>query len=228
MLFIGLDDTDNLESRGTGHLAREIAAALAADYGLLGVTRHQLLVDPRVPCTKNNSAAAIALEVNGDLDPDTLAEWVSALMLADFQPGSDPGLCIAQVTPAAVSEFGRRAQRELVSQDEARALAARHGLLLQGLGGDQDGVIGALAAVGLAATGEDGRYVLVGRSRELTGLQPVPALLAAGIVAVRTVGGQPVSEGLVQTEKLRPARRGGLPIAVVEWAGDHWLPLKLD
>ena len=228
MLFIGLDDTDNLESRGTGHLAREIAAALAVDYALLGVTRHQLLVDPRVPCTKNNSAAAIALDVNGDLDPAALLERVSALMLDDFQLGSDPGLCIALATPAAIREFGRRAQRELVSQDEARALAARHGLLLQGLGGDQDGVIGALAAVGLAATGEDGRYVLVGRSRELTGLQPVPALLEAGIAAVQTAEGRPVTRGPVQTDKLRPARRRGRAIAVVEWAGDHWLPLKLD
>mgnify|MGYP000273024857 CR=1 FL=1 len=58
MLFIGLDDTDNLESRGTGHLARQIAATLSADYSVLGVTRHQLLLDPRVPCTKNNSSAA--------------------------------------------------------------------------------------------------------------------------------------------------------------------------
>jgi len=228
MLFIGLDDTDNLESRGTGHLARAIAAALAADYPLLGVTRHQLLEDPRVPCTKNNSCAAIALNVDGEVDPAAILERVRSLMLADFQPGSDPGLCIARLVPAAVSDFGRRVQRQLVSQDEARALAAEHGLWLQGLGGDEDGVIGALAAVGLAATGEDGRYVLVGRSRELTGLQPVSALLAAGIVAVRTLDGQPVNEGLVYTDKLRPARRGGLPIAVVERAGDHWMPLKLD
>jgi len=228
MLFIGLDDTDNLESRGTGHLAREIAAALGADYPLFGVTRHQLLVDDRVPCTKNNSCAAIALDVVGDVDPAVLLERVRAMMLADFQPGSDPGLCIAHTVPAVVGEFGRRAQREIVSQKEARALAAEHGLLLQGLGGDEDGVIGALAAVGLAATGEDGRYVLVRRSRELAGLQPVSALLAAGIVSVQTVDGQPVTGGMVQTDRLRPARRGGLPIAVVEWAGDHWLPLKLD
>jgi tRNA(Ile2) C34 agmatinyltransferase TiaS len=228
MFFIGLDDTDNLESPGTGHLAREIASALAADYPMLGVTRHQLLVDPRVPCTKNNSCAAITLYVDGDADPATLLERVRVLMLADFQPGSDPGLCIARVVPDAVGEFGRRAQREMVSQEEARALAAEHGLLLQGLGGDEDGVIGALAAVGLASTGEDGRYVLVGRSRELTGLQPVSALLAAGIVSVQTLDGRPVTEGVVQTDRLRPARRGGLPIAVVEWADDHWLPLKLN
>jgi tRNA(Ile2) C34 agmatinyltransferase TiaS len=228
MFFIGLDDTDNLESRGTGRLARGIAAALAADYPLLGVTRHQLLVDPRVPCTKNNSCAAIALGVDGDVDPSVLLERVRALMLADFQPGSDPGLCIAPLVPASVSEFGRRAQREVVSHDEARALAAGCGIPLLGLGGDEGGVIGALAAVGLAASGEDGRYVQVGRSRELTGLQPVMALLEAGIAAVQTLDGQPVTEGLVQTNRLRPARRGGRPIAVVEWAGGHWLPLKLD
>jgi tRNA(Ile2) C34 agmatinyltransferase TiaS len=228
MLFIGLDDTDNLESRGTGHLARELAAAMAANHPVLGVTRHQLLVDPRVACTRNNSCAAIALDVDGDVDPADLFGQVRALMLDDFQPGSDPGLCVAHAVPAAVTEFGRRAQHELVFQDDARALAAKHGLLLQGLGGDEDGIIGALAAVGLAASGEDGRYVLVGRSRELVGLQPVSALLAAGISAVQTPDGQSVTEGLIQTDKLRPARRGSRPIAVVEWAGDHWLPLKLD
>jgi hypothetical protein len=70
--------------------------------------------------------------------------------------------------------------------------------------------------------------VLVGRSRELSGLQPVSALLEAGVTGVQTRTGQPVGEGLVQTDKLRPARRGGRPIAIVEWAGDHWLPLRLD
>jgi tRNA(Ile2) C34 agmatinyltransferase TiaS len=228
MILIGLDDTDNLESRGTGQLAREIATALATEYPLLGVTRHQLLVDARVPCTKNNSCAAIALEANGDLDPYALLAQVRELMLNDFQPGSDPGLCVAHTVPAAVTEFGRQVQRRLVSQDQARALAAAHGIPLVGLGGDEDGVIGALAAVGLAASGEDGRYVLVGRSRELTDLQPVSAILAAGIAAVQTIEGQPVTSGLVQTDRLRPARRAGRPILVVERAGDYWLPLKLD
>jgi hypothetical protein len=82
--------------------------------------------------------------------------------------------------------------------------------------------------VGLAATGDDGRYVQVGRSRELDGLQSVEAVLAAGVAAVRTRDGVPVTEGLVCVDKLRPARRGGRPIAVVEWAGEHWQPVKLD
>jgi len=33
--FIGLDDTDTLESRGTGQLARHIAAVLVVDYPVL-------------------------------------------------------------------------------------------------------------------------------------------------------------------------------------------------
>ncbi len=105
---------------------------------------------------------------------------------------------------------------------------AEHGIALIGLGGDQGGVIGALAALGLAAGGDDGRYVQVGRSRELAGLQPVPVVLAAGIAAVRTVDGRSISHGLVQTDKIRPARRGGQAIAVVEWTGEYWQPLKLD
>jgi tRNA(Ile2) C34 agmatinyltransferase TiaS len=228
MLFLGLDDTDTLDSRGTGYLARCIAAELAIDHVVLGVIRHQLLRDPRVPCTKNNSSAAIVLNGDAAIDPVSLLERVRLIMHDNFQPGSDPGLCVATNVPAAITDFGRRTQHELVTQAEARTLASAHGLPLLGLGGDEDGVIGALAAVGLAAGGEDGRYVLVGRCRELTGLQPVAALLAAGIAAVQTLDGQPVTAGLVQTDRLRPARRGGKPIAFVEWYGECWIPLKLD
>jgi hypothetical protein len=130
--------------------------------------------------------------------------------------------------PGSVVEFGRRAKQHLVTLAEAWSLAESYGIRLVGLGGDQSGAIGALAAVGLAATGDDGRYVLVGSSRDLVGLQPVEALLAAGIAAVETLQGEAVSGGLVLTDKLRPARRSGRPVAVVEWADDHWEPLKLD
>ena len=228
MIFIGLDDTDNLESRGTGHLARQIATTLAADYPVQGVSRHQLLVDPRVPCTRNNSCAAIGIDRNGAIDLEHLWDRVRTMILDDFQPGSDPGLCITRTVPAEIVDFGRQVKRQLVTQDQARALAETHGIPLEGLGGTNDGIIGALAAVGLAASGEDGRFVLVGRSRELAGLQPVDAILKAGILRVQTIDGKLVTEGLVQTDKLRPARRDGRPIAIVEWAGDHWLPLKLD
>jgi len=226
--FIGLDDTDTLESRGTGHLARQIAAALAVEHPLLGVTRHQLLVDPRVPYTAKNSSAAIVLGPNGHVDPEALLTRIRAIMHEQFNPGSDPGLCVASSVSGAVTAFGHRAQQEVVTQDEARSIAAAHAIRLIGLGGTEDGVIGALAAVGLAASGNDGRYVLVGQSRELSGLQPVAAVLAAGIADVRTLDGRRVTEGMIMTDKLRPARRGAQPIAFVRWAEGYWRPLKLD
>lgn len=236
LLFIGLDDTDTLNSRGTGHLARQIAAHLSSDYDVLGVTRHQLLLDPRVPYTAKNSSAAIIVQTNGNLNADALMDRVRAVMRENFNPGSDPGLCLAREVPPEITRFGQRVQRDVVDRAEARALAAAHGIRLVRLAGTEDGVIGALAAVGLAASGEDGRYVMVGRSRALRGLQPVAAVLAAGVADVRTLDGQRVTQGLVLTDKLRPARRRAQPIAVVEWCPDpvsgraegYWRPLKLD
>jgi hypothetical protein len=228
MITIGIDDTDTAQSRGTGALARQVAADLAESYTVLGVIRQQLLRDPRVPCTKNNSSKAILLDGGDDIDLNALAARVRDLMLADYVPGSDPGLCVARDVPPEVVEFGARAQRELLTQAEARELAARHGIYLEGLGGDEMGVIGALAAVGLTAGGDAGRYIQVGQVRSLAGSQPVESVLAAGVAAVQTPDGDPVMTGTVQTDSLRPARRGGRPVAVVQQAGDEWLPVKLD
>jgi tRNA(Ile2) C34 agmatinyltransferase TiaS len=234
LILVGLDDTDNQQSRGTGRLARELAAMLANNFEVLGVTRHQLLVDERIPYTSHNSSACILLRPAGGtaLTPEVLDgifESIRSAMLADFQAGSDPGLCVATEAEALkVAAFGRRAQQEVVSQQEARSLAAAHGIRLEGLGGTQDGVIGALSAAGLAAQGEDGRYLLIGTSRDLSGLQPLAAVLQTGISDVRTLDGAPVSEGLVLADKLRPARRSAHPVLLVEWQEDHWLPVKVD
>ena len=89
-------------------------------------------------------------------------------------------------------------------------------------------MIGALAAIGLAASGDDGRYVQVGSIRDLEGLLPIADVLSAGITSVKTLDSEPVTEGLVLTDKLRPARRGGQAVLFVERQDDHWLPLKLN
>lgn len=232
VIYIGMDDTDTAETRGTGALARNVAAELSGDYKVLGVVRQQLLRDPRVPCTKNNSSKGLLLEPlpgdgrNGDLG--ALAARVRGLMLDDFQPGSDPGLCVTRAVPAEVVEFGLRAQRELLTKAEARELAARHRIYLEELGGDGMGIIGALAAVGLTASGDAGRYIQVGKLRSLSGPHTVESVLAAGIDAVETADGRPVASGMLDAGILRPARRGGRAVAVVQQEGDVLLPLKLD
>jgi tRNA(Ile2) C34 agmatinyltransferase TiaS len=197
MIYIGLDDTDNLDSSGTGHLARALVDALRDRYDVFGITRHQLLRDSRVPCTKNNSSATVHLREKGPVDVAALGDFVAAFVQEHSFPGSDPGVCVVSAVPAAVSAFGRRVQSELVCRADALALAGEYGLYLRGLGGTEDGVIGALASVGLAATGNDGRFILVGTIRALSGVQPIDAVLAAGISAVRTLEGEPVTAGLV-------------------------------
>ena len=232
-LFIGLDDTDNQNSPGTGHLARDIAAILAERFPLLGVTRHQLLDDPRVPMTAKNSANVIHLRVNSSpghrADLSSLAEEVAALMATRFQPGSDPGLCLASAPPPAIAEFGRRTQKELVTAGEAARLARSHNLILQPLGGDGGGIIGALAAVGLASTGNDGRFNWVGRVRELRGVQPVANILATGVTEVRTLAGEVLTRGEVETgDKARAALINGRPVLLVDWIDDQWRAVRRD
>jgi len=227
MIIIGLDDTDIVGSRGTGHLARTVAEALQASGRVAGIVRHQLLIDLRIPYTAKNSSAAILLE-SPKVDRETLFEQVKDIMLNAFQSGSDPGLAVAEIVPSPVVAFGQRAKREIVTQQEAGDLAAAHNIMLAGLGGTNGGMIGALAAVGLSAGGNDGRYILTGRIRDLSGPVAVGEILDAGIDAVQTEDGQPVSDGIVLAEKLRPARRGGRVVLFVERQEGQWIPLKLD
>ena len=228
MIFIGIDDTDTLQSRGTGRLARQIAGYLAEQFTVLGVTRHQLLVDPQIPYTKNNSSAAIHLISGAETDLQSIFEQVRQLMLADFQEGSDPGLCVAANVPSRIREFGHRAKLEVLDVDEALQLAEKSNILLAGLGGTQAGRIGALAAVGLASTGEDGRFIQIGRIRELSGLMSVESALAAGIASIQTLEGTQINSGYLQGDKLRPSLRNGSAVLYVSRQEQHWQPLKLD
>jgi hypothetical protein len=118
----------------------------------------------------------------------------------------------------------------LVTADEARAVVNnQHDLILRALGGDGGGIIGALAAVGLAATGNDGRFIWVGSVRDVRGVQPVAAIMAAGVAAVQTLEGEVVGSGLVETgDKLRPSLIGGQAVLLVEPANRRWRAVRRD
>ncbi len=227
MIWIGIDDTDTKDSRGTGHLARLIADHLGKQYSVNGVTRHQLLVDPRIPYTAKNSCAAIHL-AETDINPENLSAQIIPLMRENYEEGSDPGLAVAEWISPEIQKFGQRAQREVITREEANSNAVEHGIVLKGLDGTEDGIIGALAAVGLAGQGSDGRYVMVGTVRNLSGLTGTAEILAAGVQSIQTLQGEIVHDGFVLAEKLRPARRDNQAILFVEKEDDYWMPLKLD
>ena len=195
-ILIGIDDTDNLESRGTGWRARQLGKAIeAAGLGTVeGITRHQLLVDPRIPYTSHNSSAC--LEILGD-DIGALTGLCREFLLAESADGSDAGLAVgtSDQVDEAVEAWGGRAKREVLTKTEARELASGKGIFLEGLTGTRDGIIGSLAAIGLRERGDDGRIIGTGRRdiRELKGICTVHSLFeAVRLDAVTDRQGNPV------------------------------------
>lgn len=196
-VLIAIDDTDNLESRGTGYRARMLAQLLAQQgrAEIEGITRHQLMVSPLIPYTSHNSAACLAVRADMDRLGD-LTAVCGEYLAAESAPGSDAGLCIAAERRVGdvVKRFGRRAKSEVLSQEEAVRLAAQENLVLRGYTGTEGGVIGALAAIGLRAGGEDGRFLWLRGIRDIDfGYYRVADLFdRTGVDRLQTTHGEPI------------------------------------
>src|SRR6185437_4449754 len=108
-------DTDMPDTPGTNQLARALIARVAGRYDCVRIVRHQLLDDPRVPCTSKNGSASILLQPRTSEPVASLIADLRSGMKAWFVAGSDPGLCVAHPAsnqvPTEVTEFGRRCQR---------------------------------------------------------------------------------------------------------------------
>ena len=221
MILVGIDDTDTLDTPGTNQLARRLADVLPPGFTCDLALRHQLFFDPRVPYTSKNGSARCAFVVPTAPRPQSWSRCSRRRCARGSYQGADPGLCVADTVPDEVRAFGLRCQREVVTQEEARRLAAGHGLYLEGFGGTEGGVIGALAAVGLLAGGDDGRVVHLAGWQwpdDFAGPQPVAAVLARGVEEIIDVAqGAPIWQGVVDVGKhLRPSYRGGRVVLFVE------------
>ncbi len=194
--LIGIDDTDNLESRGTGFRARQLGQRLG-EAGLArvaGITRHQLFVHPDIPYTSHNSSACLDVEASGD-SMEPLRDFCRAYLAAESADGSDAGFCIARYdrVDASMVDFGKSAKGTILTREQARSIAADQGAWLEGVTGDHMGVIGALAAVSLRRGGHDGRFIWLPGVRELTGVESAGHLLeSTGIDSIETVDGRAV------------------------------------
>ncbi len=231
ILYIALDDTDMPTSPGTGRLAREIALHINQKYTVLGITRHQLFVHPDIPYTSHNSAAVLHLTGVQDESLDSLFDEIAEIIKTKAAEGSDPGVCMAfhdQVNPAVVI-FGKDAKSMILTQDQAITLAMNSGIRLLGLGGTNGGIIGALAAVGLAASGSDGRYIQVGTIRDLRGEADVKEILKAGISSIISTDGIRVSEGRIRFRKFpQPMRIQNTSILLVREIDGVWVVDRRD
>lgn len=223
-VYIGFDDTDVVNSDyGTGKVARRFEKVQPEGCKIWGVVRQQLLVDPAIPYTSHNSSACVVVDC-----PD--ASFVDVLKKAAIRhienaslPGSDPGLCLVvegDKALIALKTFGLQCTARVVSQRDAVEAAGR--AHLSGHGGTNDGIIGAAAAVGLTASGWNGRFIEYAGLRNFPRQVTVAALLQKNIrvVSLDRDASSPRPEDMVDTKGwLRPRLWGHEAVLPVKPAG---------
>lgn len=221
-IYIGIDDTDNKESRGTGYRARKMADLIVSkQLGTVeGISRHQLFVHEDIPFTSQNSSACI--EIYSDRLND-LKSFCREFLLEDSADGSDVGLCLAKFDQISldVIDYGFLAKKSILNQDIAKNLAHKNNIYLEGLTGTYDGIIGSLAAVGLRASGNDGRFIWLKdiQLREFKGVLSANQILESSpIEGIQTTN----SEFLIKNELIhlgewvRPVLQKNKIIIIVE------------
>jgi hypothetical protein len=173
-LLMCIDDTDNLDSPGTGEILESIGEGIVNNgWGRVSyITRHQFLIHEDIKYTSHNSSMCFQIETTSEncsgLTQEECREKITAYgmkyLLENGAEGSDPGLCVADLDKISreeagkLMEFGSRAKKEVLSKEEAYLLAKEiEGVHLSEHGGTGDGVIGAIAGCGLRLTGNDGR-----------------------------------------------------------------------
>ncbi len=205
-IFVGIDDTGNSESVGTGKFARIIAGEISKKYPVYGVTRHQFYVHNDINFSLHNFGAVIHVNVDKEY-ADAIFELVKKFMHDNFNEGSNPGLAVAHescISPAVVA-YGKDAKETILTAERAQYLAKNSGIKLERFGETENGVIGAVAGIGLAFTKNDGRFLQIGRIRELKGPQPVEKFITEGI-DIFTRDGRSITDGIIINEGNKPVK----------------------
>jgi hypothetical protein len=234
-ILIGIDDTDNLESRGTGFRSRDMGRLLTENGigKLLGVTRHQLLFDRRIPYTSHNSSACLEVESE---KINELRDFCAEYLLKESADGSDAGLCIAPLNDVSeqIIEWGQRAKKEIITQEEARKIATECNVFLEGYTGTKGGIIGSLAAVGLHKGGNDGRFLWIKGMREMIGNFKISDIKnETGIHEILTIDNKtlPAETEIFLAEWWRPVLKNNKIVIFVEQKkeGDYgWQVVSKD
>jgi len=224
-ILVCIDDTDNIESRGTGELAEMIRRSMEEKgWGKTQhVTRHQLLLHPDIPYTSHNSSMCFQAEIEAALLPHVIS-YAEAFLARECQQEADPGLCVLAVdglteqAKRTVINFGYKAKKTVLTKAEAYDLANQLEIHLSEHGGTGQGVIGALAGAGLRLSNNDGWFKgdhKVGRQGEAMTVQRL--LSFSAIDQVKSVNGAclPENDYVVIGNKLKTVLLEGKAVILV-------------
>lgn len=224
-ILICIDDTDNINSKGTGALALEISEEILTNgWGNPKfISRHQLYVHDDIPYTSHNSAMCFEVDVLQNQDLTNIRKLCEAYLKEKSAKGSDPGLCIVVVDSLKNKEelilFGKKAKTEVLTKKDAYEAAKRLGIHLSEHGGTGGGVIGALAGTGLRLSGNDGRIkgkYFVGSQNEV--LTAGEILSQTNICEIREENGSQLNgnEKILLGEKVKGVLLDGKIVLLVE------------
>jgi len=199
-ILVCIDDTDNIDSRGTGELAAILAATIEEKcWGkATPVTRHQLLIHPDIEYTSHNSSMCFEAEI----EPEYLADitrFSMDFLVNESAEGSDPGLCIVPLDTLKDKQdlinFGRNAKKNVLSKETAYDLAEKLDIHLSEHGGTGIGIIGALAGTGLRLSGNDGRFrghFIIDRKNDIVSVDQIKK--QTHVKCVKTIDGDFLSD----------------------------------
>lgn len=192
--LVCMDDTDMPGTRGTGWLVEDMCGILARKEVAVtsAISRHQLFVHEDIPYTSHNSSMCFEMQVTqGSIN--AVIDFMADFLEKRSEKGSDPGLCVTELRDGldcrALIEFGQNAKCRVSSKSDAYAMARSVGVHLSEHGGTGQGVVGAVAGIGLRLSGNDGRYrgwYHLGRPGD--------------IVSVKSLCAYPFVDGLVTRE----------------------------
>jgi hypothetical protein len=232
-VLVCIDDTDNLESIGTGKLAYKIIGSIEErGWGRCdAITRHQLYVHSDIPYTSHNSSMCFGVElVESQLEG--LINYASDFLIRESAKGSDPGLCVTipgrLSKPDLLVEFGIRAKGTVLTKEEAYQLAGQLGIHLSEHGGTGGGVIGALAGTGLRLSGNDGRFrgrLKIGNINDVVAVSDIKS--QTGVHIVKSLNGYRLEDhdSVRLGEKVKAVLMGGKTVLLVyPYGSDHGCP----
>jgi len=118
-------------------------------------------VHPKIKYSTYNFGAVIHLDCNDEKFVDDILLTIKGIMENEFNMESNTDLAVAHENQisSAIINYGQDAKKSILTPKRAVDLAINSNIKLEGFGKTKNGVIGAIASIGLAATKNDGKFL---------------------------------------------------------------------
>jgi tRNA(Ile2) C34 agmatinyltransferase TiaS len=118
-------------------------------------------VHPKIKYSTYNFGAVIHLDCNDEKFVDDILLTIKRIMENEFNMESNTDLAVAHENQisSAIINYGQDAKKSILTPKRAVDLAINSNIKLEGFGKTKNGVIGAIASIGLAATKNDGKFL---------------------------------------------------------------------